>query len=68
MSQLKGREYDIAILPDDFNGLTKPSVIQVDKCSKVHKAKLSAIIPRGTINSVQLGIVKDRLKEYLKSK
>ena len=67
-SQLKGREYDIAISPDDFNGLIKRSAIQVDKCSKVHKAKLSAIIPRGTINPAQLGIVKDRLKESLKSK
>lgn len=67
-SQLKGREHDITIFPDDFNGLTKPSAIQIDKCGKVLKAKLSTIIPRGTINPLQLEIIKNRLKKYLKSR
>lgn len=64
-SQHKGREWDIEIPSDSFNGLTKNSVIQVDKCKKIVKAKLSAIIPRGVISALQLEIVKQRIKDYL---
>ena len=64
-SKHKGREWDIEIPVDGFNGLTKPSVIQVDRCKKVSKLKLSAIIPRGVINPLQLEIVKRRFKEYI---
>ncbi|MBR1438512.1 MAG: type II toxin-antitoxin system PemK/MazF family toxin [Synergistaceae bacterium] len=64
-SKHKGREWDIEIPVDAFNGLTRPSVIQVDRCVKVSKSKLSAVIPRGVINSLQFEIVKRRLKEYI---
>ena len=64
-SKHKGRKWDIEIPAGSFSGLTKPSVIQVDRCGKISKSKLSAIIPRGIINPLQLEIVKQRLKEYL---
>lgn len=67
-SKHKGREWDVEIPVDSFNGLTKPSVIQVDRCEKVSKSKLSAIIPRGVINPLQLEIVKSRLKEYIEQR
>ena len=66
ITQHKGLEWDIELPVDDFNGLTKPSVIQVNRYQKILKSKLSSIIPRGVINPIQLGIVKDKLKEYLK--
>ena len=65
-SQHKGLKWDIELPIDDFNGLTKPSVIQVDRYQKILKSKLSSIIPRGVINPIQLEIVKRKLKEYLK--
>ncbi len=64
-SKRKGREWDPA---GSFSGLTKPSVIQADRCEKIFKSKLSSIIPRGVINPLQLEIIKQRLKEYLKTK
>ena len=66
ISRHKGREWDIEIPVDDFNGLSKASVIQVDKYRKVSKLKLSAIIPRGVINELQLGLVKSRLNDYVR--
>ena len=36
-SQHKGRDWDIEIPVDDFNGLTKASVIQADKAEKIPK-------------------------------
>ena len=65
-SKHKGREWDIEIPASSFNGLTKASVIQADRCEKIPKSKLSTIIPRGVINPLQLEIVKQKLKEYLK--
>ena len=65
-SQHKGREWDIEIPAGGFSGLTKASVIQADRCVKISKSKLSVVIPRGTINPLQLEIVKQRLFEYLK--
>ena len=66
-SKHKGREWDIEIPAGSFSGLTKPSVIQADRCEKISKSKLSSIIPRGVINPLQLEIVKQRLKKYLKT-
>ena len=64
-SKHKGREWDVEIPLDSFNGLTRPSVVQADRCERIPKSKLSAIIPRGTINPLQLEIVKQRLKDYI---
>ncbi len=66
-SQLKGFEWDIEIPANDFTGLTKISVVQVNKYAKIPKSKLSSIIPRGVINPMQLGIIKQRLKDYLRA-
>ena len=64
-SKHKGREWDVEIPSDSFNGLTRPSVIQVDRYERIPKSKLSAIIPRGVINPLQFEIVKRKLKEYI---
>ena len=65
-SQHKGRKWNIEIPAGGFSGLTKASVIQADRCVKISKSKLNVVIPRGTINPLQLEIVKQRLFEYLK--
>ena len=43
------------------------SVVQVNKYVKVPKSKLSSIIPRGVVNPMQLGIIKQKLQDYLKT-
>ena len=65
-SQHKGLKWDVDIPADEFSGLVKPSVIQVNRYMKVSKSKLTTVIPRGAINPMQLAIVKQRLQEYLK--
>ena len=66
-SQHKGRKWDIEIPKDDFNGLAKNSVIQADSYIELDKTELCQVIPRGAINPIQLGIVKQRLEEYLRT-
>ena len=63
-SKHKGLEWDIDIPKDNFNGLSVDSVVQVDKIASFKKNELCAIIPRGNINSVQLAIIKDKIKQY----
>ena len=67
-SQHKKRTWDIEIPHEDFNGLTVDSVIQVDKLTELNKTELCSIIPRGSINSLQLAIVKQKLEDYRKQR
>ncbi|MBR2207493.1 MAG: type II toxin-antitoxin system PemK/MazF family toxin [Synergistaceae bacterium] len=64
-SKHKGREWDIEIPKDDFNGLTLDSVIQVNQYIELEKSEISCIVPRGVINPLQLAVVKDRLKQFM---
>ena len=66
-SKHKGRQWDIEIPKDDFNGLSMDSVIQADRVERLKKSKLVDIIPRGTVNAIQLMIVKERMKVYLRT-
>ena len=64
-SKHKGRKWDIELPKDAFNGLTVDSVVQADKYMELSNTEIIQIIPRGTINPLQLGIVKQKLQEYL---
>ena len=66
-SQHKGRKWDIEIPAEPFNGLTKNSVIQADRYAKIPKSSLTTVIPRGVVNPIQLEIVKQKLKDYIKT-
>ena len=63
-SKHKNREWDIEIPKDDFNGLNVDSVIQVDKCIDLEKSEITCLIPRGTINPLQLAVIKNKLKQF----
>ena len=65
-SKHKERKWDIEIPKDSFNGLTVDSVIQVNMFIELEKTALCTTIPRGVINQLQLAIVKEKLKEYIK--
>ena len=67
-SKHKGMDWDVKLPKDDFNGLAVNSVIQVDKSQRISKTKLTDIIPSGVINPIQLEIVKQKLKQYLRTK
>ena len=64
-SKHKGRTWDIELPKDAFNGLTLDSVVQACSCIELSKTELVQITPRGTINPLQLSIVKHKLQEYL---
>ena len=64
-SKHKGRAWDIELPKDAFNGLTVDSVVQADSYIELSKTEIVQITPRGTVNPLQLGIIKEKLKEYL---
>ena len=63
-SKHKGREWDIELPKDNFNGLSVDSVVQVNQCVKLDKSEIASVIPRGIINPLQLAIIKTKLKEF----
>ena len=63
-SKHKGREWDIELPKDNFNGLSVDSVVQVNQCVKLDKSEIACVIPRGIINPLQLAIIKTKLKEF----
>ena len=67
-SKHKGRKWDVEIPKTNFNGLSVDSVIQIDKIIEIDKKKLCSIIPRGSLNALQLAIIKERLQEFIKLK
>lgn len=66
-SQNKGRRWDVYIPRDQFNGLAVDSFIQVDKVIKLSKEKVCDLIPRGFIRTLQLAVIKDKLREFRES-
>ncbi len=66
-SKHKGRKWDIELPKDAFNGLTVDSVVQADSYIEISKAEIIQITPRGTINPLQIAIVKQKVQEYLAS-
>ena len=66
-SQHKGRKWDIELPKDVGNGLAFDSVIQVDTVRKLSKKALCSVIPRGNVNSLQMSLILERIKEYRES-
>ena len=66
-SRIKGRQWDVAISPDSHNGLSRESVVQVDRTIKIPKSKICDIIPRGCINQLQLALIREKLRAFRES-
>jgi len=63
-SKHKGREWDIELPKDEFNGLSVDSVVQANQCVELGKSEITSIIPRGIINPLQFAIIKTKIKEF----
>jgi len=55
--------YDIPIEPNEFNGLREKSCIRVNKLAKITENNVISLL--GSLNEIQIAIVKEKLDEYL---
>lgn len=67
-SQNKGRQWDVQLPRDRFNGLSVDSFVQVDKAIKLSRDKVCDLIPRGCVNPLQFAVIMEKLKEFGKSR
>ena len=67
-SQQKGRDWELPLPRDQANGLTKDSVIRVNKIRKFRKSDFPNIIPIGTIGADKLSEVGRMLRKFKEHK
>ena len=63
------RKWEVAISPDSGNGLSKPSVIRIDKTISIAKSRITTDTTWkiGETNPFVLIVAKEKLAEWLES-
>ena len=68
-SRIRYGKWEVAISPDSGNGLSKPSVIRIDKTISIEKSRITtnATWKIGEANPFVLIVAKEKLAEWLES-
>ena len=66
-SRIRGGKWEVLIMPDIYNNLSKPSVLRIDNTIVVPKEKLSSDVPgeAGSANPFVIASAKIKMKTWL---